>query len=123
MEQIQEQVRVQRKDRRFLVHDRTLAQVGLAPGVLFHIIDISRGGLAFRYLGDHELAMNPTELDIIRDEQFALSKIPVKPVSDCPLAYGYIPMRRRSVQFGELTPWQKAELEHFLQNCVGTEIQ
>lgn len=123
MEQTHEQVRKQRKDRRFLARERTLAQVSSAPDILFHVIDISQGGLAFRYLGDQELAMIPAEVDILQDERFALTKIPVHPVSDCAISFGFIPMRRRSVQFGELTPWQKAELSHFILNCTETEIQ
>ncbi len=118
-----ERVREQRKEKRFRTKSRTLARVSVAPDLLFHIVDISRGGLAFRYLGDTELSDRLGEVDILFDDKFTLGKLAVHPVSDSPIEYGYIPMRRRSVRFAELTPWQKAELDHFLMNCTAPERQ
>ena len=111
-----EQHRQQRKDKRYKTQGRTLARISTAPDYLFHIVDISCGGFAFRYLGDNELENVPAELEILIDDKFTLGKLPVQPVSDRPIDYGYIPMRRRSMRFAELTSWQKAELDHFLMN-------
>jgi len=118
-----EQMRTPRKHRRFQTHGRALARITSSPGVLFHVIDISVGGLAFRYLGDNELDELPDELDLFYGERLALGKIPVRPVSDCPLEYGYIPMRRRGLQFGELTPAQKIGLDNFIVNCTEAGMQ
>ena len=118
-----EQIRQQRKDKRYQTQGRTLARISTAPDHLFHIVDISCGGLAFRYLGDSELDDLPGELEILFDDKFTLGKLPVQPVSDCAIDYGYIPMRRRSMKFTELTPWQRAELDHFLMNCTEPAVQ
>jgi hypothetical protein len=118
-----EQFSVQRKTKRYLAQDRTLARMNTSPEVLFHIIDISSGGLAFRYLGDDELESFPTEIDILYDEKFTLTELPVQPVADCVIEYGYLPMRRKCFRFGSLTPWQKAELEHFLANYTAAVLQ
>jgi hypothetical protein len=118
-----DQIRQRRKDLRYRPQERTLARISTAPDILFHIVDISCGGLAFRYLGDSELNDLPAELDILFDDKFTLGKLPVQPVSDCSIDCGYIPMRRRSMRFTELTPWQKAELDHFLTNYTATALQ
>lgn len=118
-----EQIHEKRKAKRFLAQDRTLARVSDSPGILFHIIDISSGGLAFRYLGENLSAEFPTELDILFGEKFALGKFPVEPVADSAIDYGYLPMRRKSLRFGELTPWQKAELDHFLAHYTAAVLQ
>ncbi|MEJ2199986.1 MAG: hypothetical protein P8X63_03075 [Desulfuromonadaceae bacterium] len=107
-----EQIREQRKAKRFLAQDRTLVRVSSSPGILFHIIDIGSGGLAFRYLGEDELDGLPSELDIVYGDKFTLGRLPVVPVNDCAIEYGYLPMRRKSLRFGDLTPWQQAELDH-----------
>jgi hypothetical protein len=111
-----EQVRVARKYRRFLTHGRVLARVRSTPETMFHVIDISVGGLAFRYLGDGELGGSADEIDLFHDESLALRGIPVRAVSDCPLDYGFIPMRRRSLSFGDLTPEQRFALDAFIVN-------
>lgn len=111
-----EPYRQQRKDKRYKTQGRTLARISTAPEVLFHIVDISCGGFAFRYLGNDELEARSGELEIVFDDKFTLGKLPVQPVSDCAIDFGYIPMRRRSMRFTDLTPWQKAELDHFLMN-------
>ena len=111
-----EQVRVARKYRRFLTHGRALARVRSTPETMFHVIDISVGGLAFRYLGDGELGGSADEIDLFHDESLALGGIPVRAVSDCPLDYGFIPMRRRGLSFGDLTPEQRFALDAFIVN-------
>jgi len=111
-----EQVRTARRHRRFLTHGRALARVRSAPETMFHVIDISAGGLAFRYLGDGELTEAADELDLFHDESLALGRVPVQAVSDCPLDYGFLPMRRRGLCFGELTPEQRVALDAFIVN-------
>ncbi|WP_432823719.1 PilZ domain-containing protein [Trichloromonas sp.] len=118
-----DQVREQRKDRRYQTRQRTLARLSTAPDVLFHVIDISCGGLAFRYLGDHKLNEHPGELDIHFGDNCTLSNLPVTSVSDAAIEYGYIPMRRRGLQFTDLSPGRKAELDHFLANCTAVDQQ
>lgn len=111
-----ELVRTTRRYRRFSTHGRALARVRSAPETMFHVIDISVGGLAFRYLGDGELGGSADEIDLFHDETLALRGIPVQAVSDCPLDYGFIPMRRRGLSFGELTPEQRFALDAFIVN-------
>jgi hypothetical protein len=87
---------------------------------LWQIIDISKGGLAFRYIAQDEEFERSSELDIItRDTVFSLEKVPFTSVSDFETAdkpfLGY-ETRRHGVQFGTLTHNQKSRLEYFIQN-------
>jgi len=84
------------------------------------IIDISRGGLAVRYIAGEERSNDSSELSIIfADHSFYLPKVPIETISDFEIAkMPFISMtpRRRGLQFGELTHHQMSELEYFIQN-------
>jgi len=71
------------------------------------IIDISRGGLAFRYITAKNSPDRSSKLDILLpDLSFCLGFLPIRTVCDfevtSQLAFGYTINRRRSVQFREL---------------------
>lgn len=90
-----------------------------APGRrLWHILDISERGLSFRYVPNPETTEELPELEIVtRDTTFSLEKVPFKTISDTPMdevARSNLQLRRRGVQFGEITELQAARLEHFI---------
>jgi hypothetical protein len=86
------------------------------------IIDISKGGLAFRYIADEEEKISDgAELDILlQDISFYLERVPFRTVYDIEIQNQstFIPlkMRRMGVEFGELTPNQTALLDYFINN-------
>ena len=97
----------QRKHKRYKVTKRAFAVLGPEAVKLCHLIDISKGGLSFRYFVDtSDTEEQLQELDILGGEDFYLEKVPVRVVSymilkdDSP--FSSIAMRRRGVQFG----WQ-----------------
>jgi hypothetical protein len=107
-------------------HERYQARKGafVAPDThvrkLWQILDISKGGLAFRYVVTGEDLDKCSALDILTaDTQFFLEMIPVRCISDLEIvnesvsSYG---IRRRSVEFGKLTPFQMSSLEDFIRN-------
>jgi hypothetical protein len=82
------------------------------------ILDISKQGLALRYVAD-EAASNPlSDLTIVSAKpSFRLGKLPFKTVSDFEIAkvpFSSMAPRRLSLQFGELTQDQTARLEQFI---------
>lgn len=88
---------------------------------LGQIVDISMGGLSFRYIAKTS-TMDETsnELDIfLSRDDFYLEKVPFEKVSDDVSVYdspfSIIKMRRFSVKFGSLTSEQKHQLERFLR--------
>ena len=101
-----------RQNNRYQVKDRAIAILNSA--ILFHIIDISKKGLSFRYIGKEKWLNNPGEIDIFFGENLCLEKLPTITVSDFALDGGFIPMRRHSVRFGVLTAFQQAQLDYFL---------
>lgn len=112
-----------RRDKRYQVEGRVLARAGSLPHGLFHIIDISQNGLAFRYLGNDELPAPVRRIDLVYEENLVLAQVPVQPVSDCSLACGYIPMRRHGLKFGELTEELKGALRQFIRSCFERESE
>ena len=86
-------------------------------------MDISMGGLAFRYLGLEE-PNGSTYIDIfMNDLDFYLRNVTYRTISDFPMVTDgrtTVALRRRGVQFLRMTPQQKAALEDFIQeHAVG----
>lgn len=86
---------------------------------LGEIIDISMGGLAFRYSGGELWSRQPDQSAILfGDDDLWLNTIPLNSVYDFILS-GPSPenpntLRRRSMQFGALSPEQKKLLRQFI---------
>jgi hypothetical protein len=90
------------------------------------IIDISMHGLAFRYIADEGRSNGSSELEILSaDHSFYLDRVPFKTISDFKtdndVPFSSIEMRRSGVQFGDLTPSQSSQLEHFIWNYTTSE--
>lgn len=112
-----------RKYPRFTTKDRTIALI--SPGLKesgYHVIDISKGGLAFRYLGEEEWAEKLDEIDIWYGDAVFIPDLPVKVASDSVISTSYITIRRLGVQFGELNYEQENLLQHFVTNFTESEI-
>jgi hypothetical protein len=111
-----------RRHRRFRAQDGVFA----APRVvnqerkLWHIMDISMGGLAFRYIPAADDFDKFWELDILtRDTLFSMEGVPLICISDLEMpdepTTSYT-LRRRSVRFGELTQSQTSKLEYLIRH-------
>jgi hypothetical protein len=112
-----------RRYKRFLVQEGAFAVFGSHVSEVGQIIDISRDGLSFRYIanGDRDRANGSSELEIyLAEKSFCLEKVPVKTVWDFEMADQFpsspMTMRRRGVQFGELTQEQIPQLGCFIRN-------
>ena len=116
----------QRKNSRFRARDDSIAVVKDKNSSKFGIInDISRGGLAFRYLvtdfGPEEDSQELFDLKIIcKPDEDPLFIGPCKIIKDhyIPPEYSFCLglLRKCSVQFGEMTPAEKSRLEYFIKN-------
>jgi len=122
-----------RRHERFQVKNGVLAALRInANNKLGKIIDMSKGGLAFRYIYNEEWTEANPEPDqsfdlvtIVGEDNFFLEDLPLRTVSDCVIAkensFKLITMRQRSMQFGELTPEQMARLEIFIKSHTLSE--
>lgn len=83
------------------------------------LIDISFGGLSFRYLGNDEWPTETADGMLFGDDDFCWPKVPLKTVSDTIMENepyeGTRSVRRRSVEFGELSAKQMHQLIDFIQ--------
>jgi hypothetical protein len=110
-----------RRHKRFQAEGGAYAAVRPQYDKIGQIIDVSRGGLAFRYMvsGSQEDASSELDIFLIGDS-FHLDKVPFLTVSDeeIPerLSPGAQKMRRCAVQFGELTQMEILKLEEFILN-------
>lgn len=124
----------QRRHKRYQVPTGLFVALGPNDTILGQILDISMGGLAFRYLDSKK----PTDCSYLNifliEHDFCLGNVPITSVSDyeidntvvCKIVDG-VPlscraMKRSSVQFGELTYHQRYQIEGFIQNHTTDEL-
>jgi c-di-GMP-binding flagellar brake protein YcgR len=93
--------------------------------IMGNIVDISLGGLAFRYIPSPKASNRSSHIDILlTDGSFCLNKVPVQTISDFEIdsetSIG-LETRRCSVQFGDLTDNQKSDLRYFIQTYASAD--
>jgi hypothetical protein len=106
---------------RYRVKDGAYAALSPDSTIMGQIVDISRGGLCFKYIVHREQAFESVATHIfVGDNGYYLEKMPYKIVEDEQVESGSpfssIIMRQRRVQFSNLTPNQLAQLDSFLYN-------
>ena len=121
-----------RKHKRLQAQEGAFVLLGPNSVILGHVVEISIGGLAFLYITGEKPPSGSSELEILLAEQleddnsFYFDKVPFKTISDFAIAnelsLGSITIRRRGVQFGELTHNQTSALEYFIQNHTIGEV-
>ena len=110
-----------RRNKRFRVQEGAIAVIRPKSTELGPIIDLSESGLAFRYIAGDEPSSQSIEHDILFGiNGFYLEGITIKTISDYEIqneeSLAKTVMRRRSVEFQDLTDTQKSQLEYFLRN-------
>jgi serine/threonine protein kinase len=91
------------------------------PAQMGQIVNISKGGLAFRYIDNQEVSKDLFNLDILfACDAFHLQDIPYKKISDLDTvgtsSIGIFKMKQQGVQFGKMMPGQISQLDYFIQN-------
>jgi hypothetical protein len=118
----------QREHNRFKV--RTGAGAALNESKIGAIANISRGGLALTYidLGDEDKKgrQGPPQISIVHEDGFSLENVPCKILgedgSPSQNLYSSVNINQCRIQFGQLTPEQKAQLENFLNYFTDSPI-
>ena len=110
-----------RKHKRFRVQPGRVAVVTPRwphSTIVGDILDISKHGLAFRYVADEAPSNGSSDLTIVSAKpSFHLRKLPFKTVSNFEIAkapFSSMAPRRLSLQFGALTQDQASRLEYFI---------
>jgi hypothetical protein len=108
-----------RKHKRFQAWNGAFVGLGPYSLKLGQIVNMSMGGLAFRYIGSSKPSKMKTRSKIFVDNGFCLDDVPLETVSDFEAKqkpFASLVMRESGVQFGELTHDQKSQLRYFLSN-------
>ncbi len=106
-----------RNHQRFKAISRALVLINTGPESLpFHIMDISEGGLSFRYLGPKLRRSAVKAVSLYHDQELIVSDIPIKSISDYRLSDNLITVRRGSVQFDDMDPEKLGLVELFIRN-------
>ena len=108
-----------RKFKRLLPRDWTFAVFRPDYANLGKVKDISIGGLALEYDLKETQNKGSLEIDIfLADDSLYLRRIPSIMIYDREIdeAYRSVKKKRCGLQFGDLTPIKKSQLEFFLQN-------
>jgi len=111
-----------RNCQRFRVRAGAIA--ALNDSKLGSITDISRDGLAFRYIDfgyeDKEECLQSPTVSIVNDAGFALHDVPCRIITDdCSqpeYSFSTIRMNKCRLQFVDLTPEQQVQLDYFIAN-------
>ncbi|MBU4319006.1 MAG: PilZ domain-containing protein [Proteobacteria bacterium] len=108
-------IRERRHHPRFPAMDRALVAVaGDEFSLPYHLMDISQGGMAFRYLNKSPMDLTGNRMDLYLEKDLHVGRLPVTVKADLPLPGDVIPRRRCSVAFGEMTPAQEIQLQAFI---------
>ncbi len=108
---------------RFSTRERaSVAVTGDDFSLPYHLIDISEGGMAFRYLNERPLPLTDSQMDIYLGKELFVGRLPVTVVDDRQLADNFIAKRHCGVRFGKLTPVQQIQLQAFI-HCQTNSVQ
>jgi len=107
-----------RRYQRFSGKPRALVLVGNESDELpHHIVQIGKGGLSFRYLGEKLSYSETPKISLYHEDRLIVDSIPVEPVADFPIHDNYlVPVRCQCVCFKELASAQIQNLDEFIQN-------
>ena len=87
--------------------------------VCAHLIDVGKGGMAFRYVDDKSSwSTKQEEQGTISGQNFYLENIPLITVAESELYNGIYTIRRHGVKFGTLTPGQRNTVEKLITDHV-----
>jgi len=120
----QQQFDTIRRFPRYQTMDRALALIAQPPAVTpYHIIDISEGGLAFRYLGEKVMGNDIAVIDLCYNETLYVKGVPVKSVADCWTGSHLTDIRRKCISFEHLSVEQREQLELFIKLYSQDQLQ
>jgi hypothetical protein len=110
-----------REHTRFDVQKPAFAFLGFGHSIAGQILNISKGGLAFRYVASRNRTNELSELDItLIDRSFQSNVMKFKPIWDSEIprgyAFGEVTMRHCGVTFRNLTAENKFDLGYFIEN-------
>jgi hypothetical protein len=120
-----------RKHERFKVKNGAIAMIRplnapVTTQKYCQIINISKGGLAYRYIIRNGESNEPFKLDVLFIQD-SICSVYLKDVSsktvwvshiDSKTSFNRVTIKKRGVQFGEMMPNQMSQLDLYLKKCT-----
>jgi hypothetical protein len=108
-----------RKHARFKIQSKALAALCREPTVAGHIINISEGGLSFRYVASQQRSEESPRLNLlVSDGRIHFNTLPFKSVWDSPIpnhfSFRSISTWHCGLKFGHLADDEKDALKYFI---------
>jgi hypothetical protein len=120
-----------RRNKRYKAVDGAYAAISPNSHKLGQIIDISMGGLSFKYIDtsndDRESDGTPEEAVFLSSMGYYVGDLPFKTVSDYEItntpSFSSMKVRKRHVQFTDLSFKQLFDLDYYLRNNVSEQVE
>lgn len=108
-----------RKSKRFPAPEMAFVMVRNGSSSVGHVIDVSKGGMAFKYLSERALHGETLEVDVLLSEYgFLWRRIPHRTILDIEILpevpFSTIRVRRRAIAFEGFTQDDSSRLEFLL---------
>ena len=120
-----------RKNKRYKAVEGAYAAISPNSHKLGQIIDISMGGLAFKYIDtsndDTSQSLDAEETIFLSSMGYYVGDLPFKTVSDYEVtnapSFSSMKVRKRHVQFTDLSFKQLFDLDYYLRNNVSEPLE
>ena len=120
-----------RKNKRYKAVEGAYAAISPNSHKLGQIIDISMGGLAFKYIDtsndDTSQSLDAEETIFLSSMGYYVGDLPFKTVSDYEMtnapSFSSMKVRKRHVQFTDLSFKQLFDLDYYLRNNVSEPLE
>ena len=114
-----EEVQIERRQhKRFRIKNRILTVQNREMNWTAHVVNISAGGMAVRYIDKGKLLTSTTEVDILKDSDVFMTGIPVTVMRDFRYKddenFTTVMERQSCMKFGELTPDEHDHLDYLI---------
>ena len=107
-----------RRQERYKVKNLAIAVPNKPSSQVARILNISKGGMAVRYLDQSDWLGNAKTIDILVNSNFFLNDLPIENISDFNVenhvSFSIISERQCCLQFGSLTQEQESLLDDFI---------
>lgn len=119
-----------RRNKRYKAVDGAYAAISPNSHKLGQIIDISMGGLSFKYIdtsNDKDDDGTPEDAVFLSSMGYYVGDLPFKTVSDYEItnvpSFSSMKVRKRHVQFTDLSFKQLFDLDYYLRNNVSEQVE
>lgn len=120
-----------RRHKRYKAVEGAYAAISPHSHKLGQVIDISMGGLSFKYIDttsdDIEFEQSPEESIFLSSMGYYVGDLPFKTISDYEItnapSFSSMKIRKRHVQFTDLSFKQLFDLDYYLRNNVSEQVE